>query len=224
MNAWIDVNIRLPEKYKDVLIKMGDGSQRVGRLNRLNAWEMASYQHCKHQYMANPVFWFDENFYQPNLVSVDSDGSKFDEHFRTRIDYYADRHPSLLVRQLARRLRTEWTPEKPETNQQNSEHLVRQSRGWLLDRIRDLEDAITSLQEKQTKEPWGWALIDKNGTAQSILPRRAEFFGAVQERESFTSEDLAKMDREWAGLAPHSVVTLFANESSASFDTKKGQS
>ena len=40
---------------------------------------------------------------------------ELDEHFRNRIDVYADKHPTLLVRQLAERLRKEWNKiEEPE--------------------------------------------------------------------------------------------------------------
>ena len=40
-----------------------------------------------------------------NFDEVDSD---FDEHFKKHIDTYADKHPTLLVRQLATRLRKAW--------------------------------------------------------------------------------------------------------------------
>lgn len=56
--------------------------------------------------------------------------------------------------------------------------------------------------------PWGWAIEDKHGVAQAIRPARKEFFGCVQSTEPFTAEDIAKMDREWVGIAPHRIVTL----------------
>lgn len=43
-----------------------------------------------------------------DLPSIESDGDAFDKHFEKRIDGYADKHPALLVRQLARRLRSSW--------------------------------------------------------------------------------------------------------------------
>lgn len=58
-------------------------------------------------------------------------------------------------------------------------------------------------------ETWGWAIEDKHGVAQAIRPARKEFFGCVQSSEPFTAEDVSKMDCEWAGLAPHRIVTLF---------------
>lgn len=58
-------------------------------------------------------------------------------------------------------------------------------------------------------EPWGWAIEDKHGVAQAIRPARKEFFGCVQSTDPFTAEDIAKMDREWPGIAPHHVVTLY---------------
>lgn len=59
-------------------------------------------------------------------------------------------------------------------------------------------------------EAWGWAIIDKNGTAQAIRPRKSEFFGAFQERKPFTPEDILKMSQEWPSLAPHNLLTLYA--------------
>lgn len=47
---------------------------------------------------------------QPIVPSLDVDGPEFDDHFAKRIDFYADRHPTLLVRQLASRLRTVQQP------------------------------------------------------------------------------------------------------------------
>lgn len=58
-------------------------------------------------------------------------------------------------------------------------------------------------------EPWGWAIEDKHGVAQAVRPARKEFFGCVQSTDPFTAEDVSKMDREWAGLAPHRIVTLY---------------
>lgn len=68
-------------------------------------------------------------------------------------------------------------------------------------------DAALS-QPEPVGEPWGWAIEDKHGVAQVIRPARKEFFGCVQSTEPFTAEDIAKMDREWVGTAPHRIVTL----------------
>ena len=52
---------------------------------------------------------------QPEQKPVaDIDGDEFDAHFRKRINVYADEHPALLVRQLARRLRKEWNTTPPQ--------------------------------------------------------------------------------------------------------------
>lgn len=64
-------------------------------------------------------------------------------------------------------------------------------------------------QPAEGGEVWGWAIEDKHGVAQAIRPARKEFFGCVQSTEPFTAEDIVKMDREWAGIAPHHVVTLY---------------
>lgn len=68
-------------------------------------------------------------------------------------------------------------------------------------------DALS--QPAEGGEVWGWAIEDKHGVAQAIRPARKEFFGCVQSTEPFTAEDIVKMDREWAGIAPHHVVTLY---------------
>ena len=49
-------------------------------------------------------------------ISMHTD-EELDEHFRNRIDVYAEKHPTLLVRQLAERLRKEWNKiEEPDGN------------------------------------------------------------------------------------------------------------
>lgn len=58
---WVTASVRLPEPYRDVLIKLADGTRRVGRINKAGRWELASYQRCKHQYMASDVVaWMDD--------------------------------------------------------------------------------------------------------------------------------------------------------------------
>lgn len=56
---WVAVAERKPEAYLDVVIRLEDGSQRVGRVNQNGDWQLASYQHCKHQYLCNPVAWLE---------------------------------------------------------------------------------------------------------------------------------------------------------------------
>jgi len=75
--------------------------------------------------------------------------------------------------------------------------------------------AISSIKEAivaPVQEPvvWGWAIMHSDGTYAFIRPRIADFYGSIQEREPFTSEDAKQADREWAGLVPHTVVTLYA--------------
>lgn len=43
-----------------------------------------------------------------DFPSIVEDGPHFDEHFRKKIDVYADKHPTAVVRQLATRLRAAW--------------------------------------------------------------------------------------------------------------------
>ena len=59
-SAWVLTSVRLPDAYRDVPIRRADGSERVGRLNRVGCWELAYYQRCRDQYMAGDVVaWFD---------------------------------------------------------------------------------------------------------------------------------------------------------------------
>lgn len=61
----------------------------------------------------------------------------------------------------------------------------------------------------------GWVILHKDGTVASFKARRAEFFGAVVENEPFTAGEVAYMDREWPGLAPHHIVALQAASADA---------
>lgn len=108
-----------------------------------------------------------------------------------------------------------------------SVHLTRDTAGMCVVRVNgrvairdngDIIDHIATLEwfadtQQATPEPvgevWGWAIEDKHGVAQAIRPARKEFFGCVQSTDPFTAEDIAKMDREWAGLAPHRIVTVY---------------
>lgn len=81
--------------------------------------------------------------------------------------------------------------------------------------IREVRDTRARLSASPAAQPvgepvvWGWAIVDNRGTTQAIRPRVQEFFGSLQEHEQFPPEAVTKMDREWAGLAPHSVVQLY---------------
>jgi hypothetical protein len=59
--------------------------------------------------------------------------------------------------------------------------------------------------------PFGWAIVCNDGTTSSFRARINNFFGAVMPQEAFEPEDVARRDREWAGLAPHRLVTLYAH-------------
>lgn len=75
--------------------------------------------------------------------------------------------------------------------------------------VRVLYTRPAPVEAEPVGEPWGWAIVDKHGVAQAIRPARKEFFGCVQSSEPFTAEDVSKIDREWAGLVPHRIVTLY---------------
>lgn len=69
---------------------------------------------------------------------------------------------------------------------------------------------------QQDQTPWGWAIVDKNGDELLTRPRLREFFGAVNhEREPFSATELANANREWPGIAPFSIVTLYTHPAPA---------
>jgi hypothetical protein len=57
--------------------------------------------------------------------------------------------------------------------------------------------------------------MHSDGTKASVRPRIVDFFGGIQEKEPFTSEDAKRADREWVGLAPHTIVTLYTTPPAA---------
>lgn len=59
-------------------------------------------------------------------------------------------------------------------------------------------------------EPWGWAIVSNDGTTQATRARISDFFGSHLEMPPYMQVEIAQVDREWAGLAPHRVVTLYA--------------
>jgi hypothetical protein len=71
--------------------------------------------------------------------------------------------------------------------------------------------ALQALAQRTEQKPvaWGWAIMHSDGTKASVRPRIVDFFGCIQEKEPFTSEDAKRADQEWAGLAPHTIVTLY---------------
>lgn len=79
----------------------------------------------------------------------------------------------------------------------------------VLTQIDNMTSGLTRLaQPEQEPVAWGWAIMHSDGTYARIRPRIADFFGSIQERDPYTSDDAKHADREWAGLAPHTIVTL----------------
>jgi len=52
----------------------------------------------------------------------------------------------------------------------------------------------------------GWAILDKDGAIRNVCPKTHPFFGYAN--EPYTQEEIDYEDREWAGCAPHRIVTL----------------
>ena len=60
-------------------------------------------------------------------------------------------------------------------------------------------------------EPWGWAIVDKDGNAAVMRARHVRFFGdPCFLNDPLGAENAAYQDRENPGLAPHRIVTLYA--------------
>lgn len=85
--------------------------------------------------------------------------------------------------------------------------------------VRDLRLALTAPEQSPADgapaaptsgEPWGWAIVDKNGDEHHTRPRLCSFFGAKNvPSDPFDADDLAKANRDAPGLAPYSIVTLY---------------
>lgn len=85
--------------------------------------------------------------------------------------------------------------------------------------LRDSEGPAVTTDNQSTRAgdgghaPFGWALVCNNGTTADFRPRVNDFFGAIQEHEAFTAEDVGRRDAEWAGMAPHRIVALYGSAS-----------
>jgi hypothetical protein len=82
----------------------------------------------------------------------------------------------------------------------------------LTQKMNALRTAIQQAEAK-TDEPvaWGWAIVDNKGLERRTHARLQDFFGSTQEAKPFSLEDVAREDREFAGCAPHRVITLFTH-------------
>ena len=65
---------------------------------------------------------------------------------------------------------------------------------------------------RDQKVVWGWAIIRSDGTTHSTRPKLCLMVGgAIVDAVPYDSEDLQRADRDWPGLAPHRVVTLYTD-------------
>lgn len=76
----------------------------------------------------------------------------------------------------------------------------------LLDTINYMKHLSRSLA---TGKVAGWAIVDNRGCEARCRLSLQDFFGAVTEGDPLTAEDVAKLDAEYPGLAPHRLVTLY---------------
>lgn len=60
----------------------------------------------------------------------------------------------------------------------------------------------------------GWFILDKDGISHHFIPKQTYFFGAVINKDEFTDfdETIKRVDRDWAGLAPHKIVRAYCDE------------
>lgn len=84
----------------------------------------------------------------------------------------------------------------------------------LAERLQQPEKTNQCAETCERAKLWGWAILHNDGTEAYVRPRVKEFFGTISETEPFTAEDLHKADREWCGLAPHTMVTLYTSPQS----------
>lgn len=69
-----------------------------------------------------------------------------------------------------------------------------------------------AMRDAIEQEPWGWAIVDKNGNEHETRPRKREFFGDVaHEQPSWEPSILESCVKDWPGLAPFSLVTLYTS-------------
>lgn len=62
------------------------------------------------------------------------------------------------------------------------------------------------------REFYGWAILDKFGVATQTIHAKHNHFGSIETRTAIENIDeiLKIQDREWAGLAPHTVAKLYS--------------
>jgi hypothetical protein len=51
----------------------------------------------------------------------------------------------------------------------------------------------------------GWVILDKHGVIHCTIGCRHHFFGSVQTREAPGVDELARLSRDWPGLAPFTL-------------------
>lgn len=66
-------------------------------------------------------------------------------------------------------------------------------------------------ETKSDPDVWGWAIVDKDGIEHKVRARLRDHFGAILESECFTESDLARLDVEFAGCAPHRIIKLYTD-------------
>lgn len=70
-----------------------------------------------------------------------------------------------------------------------------------------------------TPEPFGWAVLDKNGCTERVISRVHYEFACIEpsiRSEPDPKELLAYLDREYNGVAPHRILTLYTNRQPSS--------
>lgn len=87
---------------------------------------------------------------------------------------------------------------------------------WLVHGGRPLErgDKLYAQVVPDACEVWGWVIVDKNGAERSTRSRKQDILGGVYYTTAYVADDLTKADREFAGCAPHRILTLYTQPKS----------
>ena len=55
----------------------------------------------------------------------------------------------------------------------------------------------------------GWVILDKHDVVHNFYSKTKHFYGSIEEDTAPTQEYLNLVDRDWAGLAPHTVKEIY---------------
>lgn len=65
--------------------------------------------------------------------------------------------------------------------------------------------------DTESRKLFGWVILDKDGVSANFVPVQYHFYGTILNSKKPDKEYLDRLDRDWAGLAPHSIKELFVD-------------